>query len=75
MNLPKKGKQLPQGKMPSAAHVMHYAGIVREKYLLRALLSASNDTLRDIYQPHEDELVDKAEQQLPLQTRLLVLNA
>ena len=32
---------------------MHYAEIVREKFLLRQLIAASNDILRDAYAPHE----------------------
>src|SRR5688500_1532138 len=52
--------------VPSAAHGSHYAGIVREKALLRQLISASNDILRDAYAPHEQaELVlDKAEKKI-----------
>src|SRR5688572_14418601 len=49
--------------VPSAAHGVHYAGIVREKALLRQLISASNDILRDAYSPHEQAeiVLDKAE--------------
>ncbi len=45
---------------------MHYAGILREKALLRQLISASNDILRDAYAPHEnaDLLLDKAEKRI-----------
>src|SRR5215207_2791609 len=52
--------------VPSAAHGGHYASIVREKALLRQLISASNDILRDAYAPHEQaELVlDKAEKKI-----------
>src|SRR3954452_16379458 len=52
--------------VPSAAHGAHYASIVREKALLRQLISASNDILRDAYAPHEQaELVlDKAEKRI-----------
>src|SRR6266446_4731175 len=52
--------------VPSSAHGAHYAGIVREKYLLRQLIAASNETLRDAYAPHEQaELVlDKAEKRV-----------
>ncbi len=52
--------------VPSAAHGAHYAGIVREKYLLRQLISASNDILRDAYAPHEkaDLVLDKAEKKI-----------
>ena len=52
--------------VPSAAHGAHYAGIVREKALLRQLIAASNDILRDAYAPHEQaELVlDKAEKKI-----------
>jgi replicative DNA helicase len=52
--------------VPSAAHGAHYASIVREKALLRQLIAASNETLRDAYAPHESaELVlDKAEKRV-----------
>lgn len=49
--------------VPSAAHATHYAQIVREKSLLRQLIAASNETIRDAYSPHEkaDLIVDRAE--------------
>src|SRR5437762_7391232 len=52
--------------VPSAAHGTHYAGIVREKALLRQLIAASNDILRDAYAPHEqaDIVLDKAEKRI-----------
>ena len=52
--------------VPSAAHGVHYAGVIREKSLLRQLIAASNDILRDAYAPHEQaELVlDKAEKKI-----------
>src|SRR5437763_4634980 len=52
--------------VPSAAHGVHYATIVREKHLLRQLISASNDVLRDAYAPHEkaDLVLDKAEKRI-----------
>lgn len=52
--------------VPSAAHAMHYAGIVREKFLLRQLIASSNETLRDAYAPHEkaDIVVDRAERRI-----------
>ena len=52
--------------IPSSAHGAHYAGIVREKSLLRQLIAASNNILRDAYAPHEqaDLVVDKAEKQI-----------
>ena len=54
------------GAVPSAAHGAHYAGIVREKALLRQLIAASNDILRDAYAPHEqaDLVLDKAEKRI-----------
>jgi len=39
--------------VPSAAHGAHYAEIVREKFLLRQLIAASNETLREAYAPQE----------------------
>ena len=52
--------------VPSAAHGAHYASIVREKALLRQLIAASNDILRDAYAPHEqaDLVLDKAEKRI-----------
>ncbi|MGD1276019.1 MAG: replicative DNA helicase [Tepidisphaeraceae bacterium] len=54
------------GTIPSAAHGAHYAEIVREKALLRQLIAASNDCLRDAYAPHEqaDLILDKAEKRI-----------
>jgi replicative DNA helicase len=52
--------------VPSAAHGAHYASIVREKALLRQLIAASNDILRDAYAPHEEAalVLDKAEKKI-----------
>jgi replicative DNA helicase len=52
--------------VPSAAHGLHYAGIVREKALLRQLIAASNDILRDAYAPHEQAeiVLDRAEKRI-----------
>ncbi|HEX8339336.1 MAG TPA: replicative DNA helicase [Tepidisphaeraceae bacterium] len=52
--------------VPSAANGMHYAAIVRDKYLLRRLISASNDAIREAYAPHEsvDLIIDKAEKRV-----------
>ncbi|HEX8521612.1 MAG TPA: replicative DNA helicase [Tepidisphaeraceae bacterium] len=52
--------------VPSAAHGKHYAGIVREKFLLRQLIAASDDILRSAYSPHEqaDLVLDKAEKKI-----------
>jgi replicative DNA helicase len=52
--------------VPSAAHGVHYATIVREKGMLRQLIAASNDILRDAYAPHEqaDIVLDKAEKKI-----------
>lgn len=52
--------------VPSAAHGVHYANIVREKALLRQLISASNDILRTAYAPHESAeiVLDRAEKKI-----------
>jgi replicative DNA helicase len=52
--------------VPSAAHGAHYAGIIREKFMLRQLIAASSDILRDCYGPHEkaDAVLDKAEKRV-----------
>lgn len=54
------------GTVPSAAHGQHYAGIVREKFLLRQLISASNESLRDAYAPHDNAelIIDRAEKRV-----------
>jgi replicative DNA helicase len=54
------------GSVPSAAHAMHYAGIVREKALLRQLIDASNKCLQDAYSPHEnvEQVMDRAEKRI-----------
>ena len=52
--------------VPSSANGMHYSDIVRDKYLLRTLISASNDSLREAYAPHEsvDQIIDRAEKRV-----------
>ena len=52
--------------VPSAANGMHYADIVRDKYLLRSLIGASNEAVREAYSPHEkvDEIIDRAEKRI-----------
>src|SRR6185312_232886 len=53
--------------VPSAAHGVHYAEIVRDKSLLRQLIGASNEILRDCYAPTEDTAdltVDRAEKRI-----------
>jgi replicative DNA helicase len=52
--------------VPTAAHGPHYARIVREKALLRSLISAASDCLRDAYAPYEsaDLILDRAEKRI-----------
>jgi replicative DNA helicase len=52
--------------VPSSAHGMHYASIVHEKFLLRQLISVSNENLREAYAPHEKAsiVLDRAEKRL-----------
>lgn len=54
------------GTVPSAAHGAHYAAIVREKAMLRNLINASNEILREAYSPHEkaEVVLDKAEKKI-----------
>jgi replicative DNA helicase len=49
--------------VPSAANAMYYAGIVREKYLLRKLIAAGRDICERAYEQSEmvEELIDMAE--------------
>ncbi len=50
--------------VPTAAHVLHHAQIVREKAILRALIHTSTTIITDSYEDAEDAdtLVDRAEQ-------------
>lgn len=52
--------------VPNAANGSHYAGIVREKALLRQLISASSDILREAYSPHEqaETVLENAEKRI-----------
>lgn len=52
--------------VPTAAHAAHYARIVREKALLRLLISASSECLREAYAPHEsaEQILDRAEKRI-----------
>ncbi|MFN4242535.1 MAG: replicative DNA helicase [Tepidisphaerales bacterium] len=52
--------------VPSAAHGEQYARIVRDKYLLRQLISVSDENLRDAYSPHEsvEQVIDRAEKRI-----------
>src|SRR4051812_33946282 len=51
---------------PSAPNGAHYAGIVREKALLRQLIPASNEIQREAYAPHEtaDIVLENAEKKI-----------
>jgi replicative DNA helicase len=52
--------------VPNAANGTHYAGIIREKALLRQLIAASNDIIREAYSPHESAelVVENAEKKI-----------
>lgn len=50
--------------VPTAANILHYARIVKEKSLLRQLISAATEIITDCYKEEQDieELLDRAEQ-------------
>ena len=52
--------------VPHAAHATHYAQIVRDKAMLRALIDASTDILRDAYDSTDEprELLARAESRI-----------
>ena len=54
------------GTVPSAANCEQYAQIVREKAMLRQLISSATEILRDAYAPHEsaDIVLDRAEKRV-----------
>lgn len=53
-------------RVGSTANVEYYARVVAEKHILRELIRASNEVIRDAYEPTTDvfELLDKAEKNL-----------
>lgn len=52
--------------VPHAAHAAHYAGIIRDKAMLRSLIDASTDILRDAYDAFDEprELLSQAEEKI-----------
>jgi replicative DNA helicase len=78
--LKKRGQLEPVGKgeltseylgtvletVPSAAHAVYYARIVREKAVARRLIGAANEILRDAFEATDsgDELLQKAERSI-----------
>lgn len=43
-----------QGRIETPAHAHYFAGIVREKYILRRLIRTSRETIEDCYEQQED---------------------
>jgi len=54
------------GAVPSAANAEYYANVVRQKYLLRLLISACNESLVEAYDEHQEviDILDQAEQRV-----------
>ena len=53
--------------VPTAANIEYHAGIVREKALLRRLIDAAHEIVRDVHEPGErpvGEILDTAEQRV-----------
>lgn len=52
--------------VPHAAHVRYYAGIVRDKWMLRSLIYGCTDILKEAYTPNEDvdDLLQNAERRI-----------
>src|SRR5690606_14094869 len=52
--------------VPTAANAEYYARIVAEKALLRRLIAAATDIVRDVFEGEEDvaDLLDQAEQRI-----------
>ena len=48
------------GSVPSSAHYAGYATTIREKSLLRQLISACNDAIRSAYAPRHGEAIQEA---------------
>jgi len=60
--------------VPSAAHIIHYAKIIKHKKILRDLIEASGQISQLSYQEPDDvdDLVDQAEQKIFNVIRLLI---
>jgi replicative DNA helicase len=52
--------------VPSSANVEYYAGIVRDKALLRNLIVAGTEMIREAHESHDEpaDVIDRAEQQV-----------
>ncbi len=52
--------------VPSASNVLTYVSIVRERYMMRALMTAAQDIIKDINEAAVDsgKLIDRAEQKI-----------
>ncbi|RKX40521.1 MAG: replicative DNA helicase, partial [Thermotogae bacterium] len=51
--------------VPTSAHALHYAQIVRDKSILRSLISTASDIVESAYGEEEvDEILDRAEKQV-----------
>jgi replicative DNA helicase len=52
--------------VPNAANAEYYANIVRDKFLLRSLITAGNDMVREAYDARDlaQEVIDRAEQRV-----------
>ncbi len=53
-------------RVPSAANIEYYSNIVKEKYILRTIISTSNDMIDQAFSEDEetDTILDKAQQQI-----------
>jgi replicative DNA helicase len=53
-------------RVPSAANIEYYSNIVKEKYILRTIISTSNDMIDHAFSENEetDVILDKAQQQI-----------
>ncbi len=53
-------------RVPSASHIVHYAGLVKEKKILRGLIAAAAELNEAAFNPQKDveEILDDAEQKI-----------
>jgi len=53
-------------RVPTAANIEYYSNIVKEKYILRTIISTSNDMIDQAFSEDEetDTILDKAQQQI-----------
>jgi len=59
-------RHLWTGQVPSIANAEYYAGVVRQKFMLRSLINACNESLTEAYDERSEttDILDRSEQRI-----------